>query len=131
MASNNCPRQFDHRINLGARIRGHASVRQRHVVSAVYNLDADRSRVQIHISLPARATRMPGAHVIRYELIDVAIVIDHVVRRNLSLLQPHPRKCRWTIFHAGIVQHQHIYWIFPLILIGGWCVDDLHVDSFR
>jgi len=72
----------DDGVDLDVGIGGKRAVRQRHVMAAIDDLDADGARIQVVVALPAGDAGMPGALVLADKLGDAAILPDHVMGRD-------------------------------------------------
>ena len=95
------------------------------LMAGVHDLDADRARVEILIAPPPAAPRLPGALVFGHQREHPAVFLDHVMGRDARLLVLlHAGERRRAVLHAGIVQHQHVERVQPLVEVGARGLDD-------
>ena len=66
------------------------------------------------------------AHALVDKLEHAPVFLDHVVRRNPWLVEIlHPGQRGRPVFHAGVMQHQHVERLQPLVKVGARGLDDL------
>ena len=96
------------------------------LVAGIDDLDPDRAGVDVALALPGADAGVPGALLLRHHAIDLAVLVDHVVRADLGLRVAQPAQRLARVRHAGVVQHQDVDLLpgRPVVAIGRWQLFD-------
>jgi hypothetical protein len=95
--------------------------RKTEIMTAIYDLDADRSGIDIVSASPAAGAGMPRAASLRDQRENPSILLDKVVRGNPGESRiAQSAESGWAVSHARIMQHEHVYAMGALIKVWTW-----------
>ena len=103
IAGENIARQRDYGVDLRGGKR-----REPELMAAIDDFDADRTGVDVGLSLPVATAGMPRAERFRHHLDDASVLMNDVVAGDLALRIAQPVLGTLPRFHAGVMQDNHV-----------------------